>query len=49
MQKNSDKLIDIKCISEDKDGNIWFGGRYGILWQYDGNKLTDFTHKKKHK
>ncbi len=28
---NSDKLVDIKCIAEDKHGHIWFGGRYGLL------------------
>tara|TARA_B100000809_G_scaffold201286_1_gene201847 strand:- start:140 stop:391 length:252 start_codon:yes stop_codon:yes gene_type:complete len=31
----------------DKDGNIWFGGRYGILWRYDGEVLTDFTQQKR--
>ena len=45
--ENSDKLIDIKCISEDKYGNIWFGGRYGNLWRYDGEKLKDFTQEKR--
>jgi ligand-binding sensor domain-containing protein len=45
--KSSDKLIDIKCISEDKFGNIWFGGRYGSLWRYDGEKLKDFTQEKR--
>jgi ligand-binding sensor domain-containing protein len=43
--KNSEKLNDIKFISEDKAGHIWFGGRHGILWQYDGKILTDFTQK----
>ncbi len=45
--KNSEKLNDIKFISEDKDRNIWFGGRYGILWRYDGKELTDFTQQKR--
>ncbi len=45
--ENSEKLNDIKFISEDKDGNIWFGGRYGILWRYDGEVLTDFTQQKR--
>jgi ligand-binding sensor domain-containing protein len=45
--KGSDKLTDVKCISEDKDGNIWFGGRYGILWRFDGNELKDFTLEKR--
>lgn len=41
-----ENLIDIKCISEDKLGNIWFGGRYGLLYKYDGSMLENFTHKK---
>ncbi len=47
--KNSNKLIDIKFISEDKEGNIWFGGRYGLLWRFDGNELKDFTQRKRMK
>jgi len=43
--EGSQNLVDIKCISEDKAGNLWFGGRYGILWRYDGEVLTDFTQK----
>ena len=43
----SEKLVDIKCITEDKDGNIWFGGRYGILYRYDGKQLKDYTAKGK--
>jgi len=38
---------DIKFVSEDQQGNIWFGGRYGILWRYDGEVLKDFTHLKR--
>jgi ligand-binding sensor domain-containing protein len=45
--EGSDQLVDIKCIGEDKDGNIWFGGRYGILWCYDGTALKDFTYLKR--
>ncbi|MGB0390501.1 MAG: ligand-binding sensor domain-containing protein [Salibacteraceae bacterium] len=45
--ENSDKLIDIKSISEDRNGNIWFGGRYGNLWRYDGEKLKDYTQLKR--
>jgi len=45
--KNSEKLNDIKFVSGDASGNIWFGGRYGILWRYDGKILTDFTHQKR--
>ncbi|MEM7574837.1 MAG: two-component regulator propeller domain-containing protein [Bacteroidota bacterium] len=43
---NSEKLVDIKCITADAQGNIWFGGRYGILWRYDGETLEDFTQRK---
>ena len=45
--EGSEELEDIKCISEDKDGNIWFGGRYGLLYRYDGIQLKDFTQKKR--
>lgn len=47
--EGSEKLNDIKFITEDKQGNIWFGGRYGILWRYDGNELKDFTQLKRMK
>jgi|TARA_B110000211_G_C13646795_1_gene364114 ligand-binding sensor domain-containing protein len=45
--EGSEKLNDIKFVSEDKQGNIWFGGRYGLLWRYDGEVLKDFTHLKR--
>ena len=45
--KGSEKLNDIKFITEYKQGDIWFGGRYGILWKYDGNELKDFTQAKR--
>lgn len=38
--------IAIRTIIEDKVGNIWFGGRKGNLWRYDGKKLTDITQLK---
>lgn len=41
------KLVEIRFITEDKEGNIWFGGRYGILWRYDGEVLKDFTQLKR--
>ena len=44
---SSEKLIDIMTITEDKNGHIWFGGRYGLLWKYDGQSLTDFTEAKR--
>lgn len=45
--EGNENLVDIKFISEDKAGNLWFGGRYGILWMYDGKVLTDFTQQKR--
>ena len=47
--KGNEKLNDIKFISEDADGNIWFGGRYGLLWRFDGNELKDYTQLKRMK
>lgn len=41
----SEKLLDIKCMAEDRNGHLWFGGRYGILWRYDGKQLLDHTDK----
>lgn len=38
--------ISIRTIIEDKGGNLWFGGRKGNLWKYDGQKLTDLTQMK---
>jgi ligand-binding sensor domain-containing protein len=38
---------DIRFIIEDKESNMWFGGRYGSLYRYDGNKLKDFTQEKR--
>ena len=36
---NLEQFVPVK----DKDGNIWFGGRYGLLWRYDGNQLKDLN------
>ena len=44
--EGSDKLVDIRCIGEDTEGNIWFGGRYGALWKFDGHRLVDYTYIK---
>ncbi len=46
---NDQNLVELRFITEDKDENIWFGGRYGILYRYDGNELKDFTYKKGNK
>jgi len=46
--KPFDKLsgIAIRTIIEDKKGNMWFGGRKGNLWKYDGEQLTNLTQMK---
>ncbi|WP_318905441.1 two-component regulator propeller domain-containing protein [Oceanihabitans sediminis] len=41
------KLVELRFIAGDKDGNVWFGGRYGLLYRYDGTELKDFTHLKR--
>ena len=46
---DSEKLVDIMTISEDKNGNIWFGGRYGFLWRFDGKDLKEYTQIKRMK
>jgi ligand-binding sensor domain-containing protein len=48
---NSDgqKLGDIRFIIKDREDNMWLGGRYGVLYRYDGNELKDFTQKKRNK
>ena len=40
-------LVESRFITEDATGNIWFGGRYGVLWRYNGNELKDFTQEKR--
>lgn len=41
------ELVELRFITEDTDGNVWFGGRYGILYRYDGKELKDFTQAKR--
>jgi len=41
------KLVELRFITGDKDGNVWFGGRHGLLFRYDGKELKDFTMLKK--
>ena len=43
----NNKLVELRFMAEDKEGNIWFGGRYGILYRYDGKELKDFTQAKR--
>jgi ligand-binding sensor domain-containing protein len=45
LTKEGKGLKDINFIIEDKEQNIWMGGRYGNLWKYDGETLLDFTQK----
>ena len=37
-----DTFENIWSIIEDKKGNIWIGGQFG-LWRYDGNMFTNLT------
>lgn len=36
--KEGETFDKVHFIIEDSDGNIWFGGRYG-LWRYDGKEV----------
>ncbi len=45
FDKNNE-LVELRFISEDKEGNIWFGGRHGLLFSYDGNVLKDYSRIK---
>jgi ligand-binding sensor domain-containing protein len=47
FDNDGQSLGDIRFIIKDNEGNMWFGGRYGVLYRYDGNDLEDFTHKKR--
>lgn len=41
------KLVELRFITQDSNKNVWFGGRYGLLYRYDGKDLTDFTQLKR--
>ena len=45
VTEKGEQLKGISFIVEDKDENIWLGGRYGHLWKYDGKVLIDYTQK----
>lgn len=47
FDNNGQSLGDIRFIIEDKEGNMWFGGRYSTLYRFNGKKLEDFTNKKR--
>ena len=36
-------LEHVFTISEDGNGNIWFGDRDAGIWKYDGNTMTNYT------
>lgn len=38
-------LEHIFTITEDRQGNIWFGDRDTGVWKYDGNTMKNFTTK----
>ena len=40
---------NITVIFQSSDGKIWFGGRKGNLWRYNGEKLNDLTQLKTNK
>ena len=43
---SADSLLDIKCMAKDRNGYVWFGGRYGALWCFNGKQLIDYTDLK---
>lgn len=40
-------IYSVWTAVEDKNGNIWFGGRGGKLCRYDGKSFTDFSDELK--
>ena len=46
ITEKGEKLKNIGFVVEDKDHNIWLGGKYGHIWKYDGKVLIDYTHKR---
>lgn len=36
-------LEHVFTISEDRNGNIWFGDRDAGVWKYDGKSMTNYT------
>lgn len=44
---NGESFGDIRFIIKDNADNMWFGGRYGSLYKYDGIELKDFTQMKR--
>jgi ligand-binding sensor domain-containing protein len=40
--------LNITCMLEDKDGNLWFGAMNKGVYRYDGTNLTHFLYAYKH-
>ncbi len=40
--------LNITCMLEDKDGNLWFGAMNKGIYRYDGTNLTNFLYKYEH-
>jgi len=40
--KGAETFFNVRCVIEDRKGNIWFGGKDG-LWCYAEGKLTQFA------
>lgn len=47
FNNKGESLGDIRFIIKDSANNMWFGGRYGSLYRYDGKELKNFTHTKR--
>lgn len=47
FNNKGESLGDIRFIIKDSANNMWFGGRYGSLYRYDGKELRDFTQTKR--
>ncbi|MEM7659732.1 MAG: two-component regulator propeller domain-containing protein [Bacteroidota bacterium] len=47
LKHKGEFLGDIRFILKGPAGNLWFGGRYGVLWRYDGETLENLTYAKR--
>ncbi|MEM6723988.1 MAG: two-component regulator propeller domain-containing protein [Bacteroidota bacterium] len=47
LLQDGQSVGDIRFFVKDQAGQLWFGGRYGILWRYDGEQVQDFTYAKR--
>ncbi|WP_284652508.1 ligand-binding sensor domain-containing protein [Flavobacterium terrisoli] len=44
-KSNPNSLARVYSINEDNNGNLWIGTVDAGVWQYDGNKLTNYNTK----